>query len=39
MSKKIHEIYDTKLEDNFVVSVFLFDQNINHKGGKRVETR
>lgn len=39
MSKKVHEIYDTKSEDDIAISVFPFDRNIDYKGGKTVETR
>jgi uncharacterized protein YbcI len=38
-AKFIHLFSDIKLEDDIAVSVFLFDRNIDQKGGKTVETR
>ena len=38
-AKFVHLFSDIKLEDDIAISVFLFDRNIDHKGGKAVETR
>ena len=38
-AKFVHLFSDIKFEDDIAVSVFLFDRNIGHEGGKIVETR